>query len=299
MKRIEIEIAGRFCRARRGVDDGVEDLLFRAFVDVREPHAPRERARVHPALDAGQPALLRRARARLKLGVQRHWRKRADGLVQPLEQPAHVIGPGDARGVVREGLERHGRGGGTSIRGLVRALVVTLGDGIAWGLGPPRVRGRRAEGLGRAFRDATARRRARFGFRDEGSRGQPARPRGRRGEASPARREWHQARGHGNLGRSLEGGSTRRAEENGPRDAKPVEIGSHSTSSLNPEKTNIATWRRDRGALLTAQTMETKTCARCKETLPKNQENFPHGSSWCTKCCPVSDSDSDQRGLRA
>jgi formylmethanofuran dehydrogenase subunit E len=63
--------------------------------------------------------------------------------------------------------------------------------------------------------------------------------------------------------------------------------------SESRKKTNIATWRRDRGALLTAQTMETKTCARCKETLPKNQENFPHGSSWCTKCCPVSDSDSD------
>ena len=92
------------------------------------------------------------------------------------------------------------------------------------------------------------------------------------------------------------GGRTRRAEENGwPSGCQTSEIGPHSMSSLNPEKekTKIATWRRDRGALLTAQTMETKTCARCKETLPKNQENFPHGSSWCTKCCPVSDSDSD------
>lgn len=41
------------------------------------------------------------------------------------------------------------------------------------------------------------------------------------------------------------------------------------------------------------QTMETKTCQRCKLELENNQVNFPHGASWCTKCCPVSDSDSD------
>ena len=213
----------RLRRARRGVHDGVEDLLLRAFVDVREPHAPRERARVHPALDAGQPAPLGRARARTQVGVERRRRQRADGLVQPVEQPAHVIGPGDARGVVREGLERHGRGGGTSlhVRGCARALVVALGGRLCGAReGPPRVRGRRAGGLGRVPRNATARRHARLGIRDARSRGEPARPRGRRGQASPARSERREARAHGHLGRSLEGASDPPRRGECPRHAK-------------------------------------------------------------------------------
>lgn len=92
------------------------------------------------------------------------------------------------------------------------------------------------------------------------------------------------------------GRRTRRAEENalGTPNKRNRDSEGYRAEVRVSLKTNIAT--RPPGtdsALLAAPTMETKTCARCKTTLPKNQENFPHGSSWCTKCCPVSDSDSD------
>ena len=37
----------------------------------------------------------------------------------------------------------------------------------------------------------------------------------------------------------------------------------------------------------------TKVCARCHVEKALNEDNYPHGSSWCTVCCPVPDSDED------
>ena len=290
----------RLRRARRGVHDGVEDLLLRAFVDVREPHAPRKGLDVHPALDAGQPAPLGRARARTQVGVERRRRQRADGLVQPVEQPAHVIGPGDARGVVREGLERHGRGGGTSlhVRGCARALVVALGGGLACGAreGPARPRRTRG-GLGaRASKRHGEETRARAsGF---GTRGRAASRLARADacrQASPARSERREARAHGHLGRSLRGGVGPAAPGKGmpsARQTSEIVTRKIDRNCVTRSETNIMTSSEGTdSALLATDDGDEDPHARCK-TMPKNQENFPHGSSWCTKCCPVTDSDS-------
>lgn len=91
------------------------------------------------------------------------------------------------------------------------------------------------------------------------------------------------------------GRRTRRAEENalGTPNKRNRDSEGYRAKCVSVRKLTSRLVLRNDSALLAAPTMETKTCARCKTTLPKNQENFPHGSSWCTKCCPVTDSDSD------